>query len=125
AVHRGAGHGGDAAVRSRRARPAAAARGIRHPAARRQAARARRRHPRPMKRLVLATGNPDKVREIRAILAGLPYDIVGLEGWPGIAPPEETGTTFAENAVLKARYYADATGELVVAEDSGLEIDGL
>lgn len=78
-----------------------------------------------MKRLVLATGNPDKVREIRAILEGLPYDIAGLDAWPDIAQPEETGATFAENATLKARYYANATGELVVAEDSGLEIDEL
>lgn len=78
-----------------------------------------------MRRLVLATGNPDKVREIRAILEGLPYEIVGLDGWPDVAPPEETGTTFAENALLKARYYANATRELVVAEDSGLEIDAL
>lgn len=78
-----------------------------------------------MKRLVLATGNPDKVREIRAILEGLPYDIAGLDAWPDIAQPEETGATFAENAILKARYYASATGELVVAEDSGLEIDEL
>src|SRR5690606_39746345 len=109
----------------RRARAAARTRGERYPAARREAARARRRQPPSMRRLVLATGNPDKVREIRAILEGLPYEIVGLDGWPDVAPPEETGTTFAENALLKARYYANATREHVVAEDSGLEIDAL
>jgi XTP/dITP diphosphohydrolase len=78
-----------------------------------------------MRELVLATGNADKVREIRAILEGLPFEVVGLERWPDVVPPEETGATFAENAILKARYYAAATGLLVVAEDSGLEIDAL
>ena len=78
-----------------------------------------------MRELVLATGNADKVREIRAILEGLPFDVIGLERWPDVVAPEETGATFADNAVLKARYYANATGLLVVAEDSGLEIDAL
>ena len=48
-----------------------------------------------------------------------------LQAWPPIAAPAETGQTFNENARAKARYYADATGELTVAEDSGLEIDAL
>jgi len=65
------------------------------------------------------------VREIRAILAGIPYDIVSLDAWPAIDAPEETGRTFEENARAKALYYAAATGELTVAEDSGLEIDAL
>ncbi len=76
-------------------------------------------------RLVLATTNPDKVREIRSILGELPYDIVGLDRFPPIARPREDGRTFAENARLKARAYAAATGALVVAEDSGLEIEAL
>ena len=46
-----------------------------------------------------------------------------LAEWPDVAAPEETGRTFAENARLKALYYAAHTGELTVAEDSGLEID--
>ncbi len=75
--------------------------------------------------LVLATSNHDKVREIRAILGNVPYELVGLDRFPPIAPPEENGRTFAENARLKALAYASATGQLVVAEDSGLEIDAL
>lgn len=76
-------------------------------------------------RLVVATTNQNKIREIRAILDGLDVEIVTLGAWPGIEAPEETGRTFEDNARLKARYYAAATGELVVAEDSGLEIDAL
>jgi XTP/dITP diphosphohydrolase len=73
--------------------------------------------------LVLATSNPHKVHEIRALLPGV--ETVTLEAWPDLRVPEETGRTFEENARQKARYYAEATGELVVAEDSGLEIDAL
>ena len=75
--------------------------------------------------LVLATTNPDKVREIRALLDGVNVEIVGLDRWPDLAPPEETGATFAENAALKARYYSRLTGMPAIAEDSGLEIDAL
>jgi XTP/dITP diphosphohydrolase len=77
------------------------------------------------RRLLLATTNEHKVREIRAILAGLGIDLVGLACWAGLEPPEETGTTFAENARLKALYYARATGVPAIAEDSGLVIDAL
>jgi XTP/dITP diphosphohydrolase len=59
------------------------------------------------------------------MLSGLPYELVGLDRFPPIPAPEEDGRTFAENARLKARAYAASTGELVVAEDSGLEIDAL
>jgi XTP/dITP diphosphohydrolase len=76
-------------------------------------------------RLVIATTNEGKVREIRALLDGADVELVGLDRWPAIAPPDETGRTFEENARLKALYYADATRELVVADDSGLEIDAL
>ena len=65
------------------------------------------------------------MREIRAILAGIPHDIVSLDALPAIDAPEETGRTFEENARAKALHYAAATGELTVAEDSGLEIDAL
>src|SRR5262249_7499868 len=78
-----------------------------------------------MRKLLLATTNAGKLREIRGILAGLPVELVSLARFPGIAEPEETGTTFAENARLKARYYADKTGLAAVADDSGLEIDAL
>lgn len=76
-------------------------------------------------RLLVATTNPGKIREIRALLADMPVDLVTLADLPPIEAPEETGTTFVENARLKARYYAAASGYLTVAEDSGLEIDAL
>jgi XTP/dITP diphosphohydrolase len=75
--------------------------------------------------LLVATTNPGKVREIRQILAGTAVTIMTLAQWPDLVAPEETGTTFEENARLKALYYAAATGALTVAEDSGLSIDAL
>lgn len=76
-------------------------------------------------KLLAATTNPGKIREIRGILHGAPVELVTLDACPGIAEPEETGATFAENARLKALYYSTATGLPSVAEDSGLEIDAL
>ena len=76
-----------------------------------------------MPRLAVATTNRGKLREIAEMLKGLPFEIVTLADWPDVAAPEENGRTFAENARLKALYYAARTGELTVAEDSGLEID--
>ncbi len=76
-------------------------------------------------RLLVATTNRGKLAEIRDILGGTSTTLITLDDHPGIAEPEETGTTFAANARLKARYYAGATRELTVAEDSGLEIDAL
>jgi XTP/dITP diphosphohydrolase len=78
-----------------------------------------------MRHLVVATTNHGKLREIERLLDGIPFSLVNLAGWPDFVPPEETGRTFAENARLKALYYARLTGELTVAEDSGLEIDAL
>jgi XTP/dITP diphosphohydrolase len=76
-------------------------------------------------KLLVATTNPGKVREIREILRGAPVALVSLAELPPISEPEETGATFAENARLKALYYGAATGLLSVADDSGLEIDAL
>jgi XTP/dITP diphosphohydrolase len=76
-------------------------------------------------RLLIATTNPSKIREIRQLLAGVPFDLATLAGWPDVAAPDETGRTFAENARAKAEYYAAATGLPAGAEDSGLEIDAL
>ncbi len=76
-------------------------------------------------RLLLATANQGKLREIRALLEGLSIELATLAELPPIPSPEETGTTFAENARLKARYYASRTGWMAVAEDSGLEIDAM
>jgi XTP/dITP diphosphohydrolase len=75
--------------------------------------------------LVVATTNPDKIREIRVLLGGVPVEIRTLLDLPAVPPPEENGATFADNARLKAVYYARLSPELTVAEDSGLEIDAL
>ncbi|MEZ5287820.1 MAG: RdgB/HAM1 family non-canonical purine NTP pyrophosphatase [Vicinamibacterales bacterium] len=75
--------------------------------------------------LLLATTNPNKVREIQPLLAGTALRLLTLADVPPIAEPDETGSTFAENARLKALAYAAASGHTVVAEDSGLCIDAL
>ena len=77
------------------------------------------------RRLLVATTNPGKMREIAGILDGLPVALVSLAGFADLPEPEETGTTFAENARLKALYYHLATGLPSVADDSGLEIAAL
>lgn len=76
-------------------------------------------------KLLVASTNPGKIREIKDILSGTGVDLVTLDAFPDVAEPEETGTTFAENARLKALYYAGQTGLPSVADDSGLEIDAL
>jgi XTP/dITP diphosphohydrolase len=78
-------------------------------------------------RLLLASGNPGKLRELRAILRGLPVELVGLADAGAGEPPEvaETGATFLDNALLKARAYAAWSGLAAVADDSGLEVDAL
>jgi XTP/dITP diphosphohydrolase len=75
--------------------------------------------------LLVATTNRGKLVEIAALLAGVPFQIQTLADFPPLTAAEETGRTFAENARAKALYYANATGALTVAEDSGLEIDAL
>lgn len=79
----------------------------------------------PPRRILVATTNPGKMREIAGILEGMPVEIVSLAEFPGIPEPEETGATFAENARLKALYYHQATGLPSVADDSGIEIEAL
>jgi len=77
-----------------------------------------------MKQIVLASGNPGKVREINQLLADL-----GLQAHPqsefGVADVEETGLTFVENALIKARNAARHTGLPAIADDSGIEVDAL
>ena len=75
--------------------------------------------------LLLATTNPGKIREIEGILNWIPIELKTLDAFPGIPEPEESGTTFAENARLKAIYYSEQTGLPSVADDSGLEIQAL
>jgi XTP/dITP diphosphohydrolase len=79
----------------------------------------------PPLKLLLATTNTGKLREIRRVLEGLPIEIVSLADLAPIAEPEETGRTFAANARQKALVYHRASGLPAVAEDSGLAIDAL
>jgi len=77
-------------------------------------------------RLVLATLNAAKGDELAALLDGVPFEIVTLAALrPDAIPPDETGASYAENALLKARAAAALTGHLTLADDSGLEVDGL
>jgi XTP/dITP diphosphohydrolase len=87
-----------------------------------------------MRKLLIATTNPAKLREIRRILAGAAVELLSLRDFPPVPEPEETGETFEENARLKALYYdsriaaaaSKDTGPMdTVAEDSGLVIDAL
>ena len=75
--------------------------------------------------LLLASMNPGKLQEMKELVAGLPFRVfcpveVGIR-----ESPEETGSTFIENAILKARHYARRSGRLTVADDSGLAVDAL
>ena len=78
-----------------------------------------------MIRLLIATTNPNKIREIRPLLAGVPCELLTLADVDPIPEPDETGHTFWENARLKALAYATGSGLIAVAEDSGLEIDAM
>jgi XTP/dITP diphosphohydrolase len=76
-------------------------------------------------KLVVATNNAGKVREFAGLLAGLPVELLSLSDLSGIAEVEETGATFEENAILKARGYALQSVMWALADDSGLEIEAL
>jgi XTP/dITP diphosphohydrolase len=75
--------------------------------------------------LVIATTNQGKLREVRDILGNLRFKLSTLRDYPNLEPVAETGTTFAENAALKACDYARQTGLLTLADDSGLEVRAL
>jgi XTP/dITP diphosphohydrolase len=75
------------------------------------------------KRLVLASKNPGKIRELQALMAGSGITVIGLD--PAAPDVEETGTTFEENALIKARAACAATGLPALGEDSGLTVDAL
>lgn len=76
-------------------------------------------------KLLVATTNPGKIRETVPLLQDLGLEIVTLADLPPIAEPAETGRTFWENARIKALAYAEASGLMTLAEDSGLSIDAL
>lgn len=75
--------------------------------------------------IIAATRNPGKQREIARVLDQCNVRIAGLDGFDDLPEPEETGETFGENARDKARYYARATGQWCLADDSGLAVDAL
>jgi Xanthosine triphosphate pyrophosphatase len=75
--------------------------------------------------IVLATRNAGKIREFSALMAGLGIEVKGLGDFPDVEDVEETGTTFEENALLKARAVSQATGLTAVADDSGICVDAL
>ena len=79
----------------------------------------------PMREVLIATTNPGKLREIQQILRGVPVTLKTLKDFPTIQAPDETGSSFDENARQKAVYYAAVTGMLTMAEDSGFEVDAL
>src|SRR3712207_6547747 len=75
--------------------------------------------------LLVATRNTGKVAEIESLLTPFPARLRNLDDFPGAGEVEETGSTFAENAALKAREYARRTGLPALADDSGLEVEAL
>ena len=75
--------------------------------------------------LLLGTRNAGKVREIESILGDVPWRIRSLEEFEDIEVPAETGDTYADNAIIKAQFYARATGLCALADDSGLEVEAL
>lgn len=78
-----------------------------------------------MPSLLLGTRNPGKVKELTSILEDSGWSFTLLEEFKNVASPEETGEKYAENAILKARFYAAATGLHALADDSGLEVEAL
>ena len=76
------------------------------------------------RRVVLASGNAGKLREFSELLAGMDFELV-RQSQLGVEPPPETGTSFLENALLKARNASRLTGLPAIADDSGIEVDAL
>jgi XTP/dITP diphosphohydrolase len=76
-------------------------------------------------KLVVATGNIGKIKELNEFLIDLPVKLYGLNDFTNISDVEETGLTFAENAILKAESYAVQTGFWTLSDDSGLEVKAL
>jgi len=78
-----------------------------------------------MSELLLASQNPGKLKEMGLLVEGLPFRVVGPRELGLFEAPDETGTTFLENAAIKALAYACLSGRLTVADDSGLSVDAL
>ena len=77
-----------------------------------------------MRRVVLASGNAGKLREMQALLAGCGFEVLPQSAF-GIEPPHEDGTSFVDNALIKARHAARLSGLPAIADDSGLDVDAL
>ena len=78
-----------------------------------------------MLKILMATGNQGKLKEMRELLSDLPVEILSLRDFPEIPEPVEDGETFEANSLLKARYYREQTGCAAMADDSGLEVEAL
>ena len=74
---------------------------------------------------MLATANRAKAREMSALLEGVPFRILNLSDFPGVTLPPEGESAYGDNALAKARAVASATGEMSLADDSGIEVDAL
>lgn len=75
--------------------------------------------------LLIATNNAGKIRELSGLFSGMPVTLRALAEFPDIIEADETGSTFLENAILKAKSYAAQTGLMTLADDSGLEVNAL
>lgn len=82
-------------------------------------------NPRIPQSVLIATQNSGKAREIRRLLGHIPAQFVGLDELPPVAAPREDGTTFLDNARIKARFYSQHFGQFALADDSGLVVDAL
>ncbi|MBR4904191.1 MAG: XTP/dITP diphosphatase [Selenomonadaceae bacterium] len=78
-----------------------------------------------MERIVLASKNSDKVKEMRLALQELPVEILSLADFKELPDAVEDGSTFEENAIIKAKFFSEQTGLACLADDSGLEVDAL
>lgn len=78
-----------------------------------------------MKKIVLASKNSDKVKEMSLVLKDLPLEILSLADFDSLSDAVEDGTTFEENALIKAKFFREQTGLACLADDSGLEVDAL
>lgn len=78
-----------------------------------------------IEKIVFATGNEGKMREVRMILGDLGIQVISMKEAGVTAEADENGTTFEENAIIKAKEIMEKTGEIVLADDSGLEVDAL
>jgi len=76
-------------------------------------------------KILLATGNKNKIREFSGLTCGFDVEVASLEDFPGLSLPPEDGESFIENALIKARYGADFSGLSTVADDSGLVVEAL